>query len=132
MAAGITPIFVATPMEWHGRITAANTNRDGTGTLVTLATGAANGSRIDRINIVAIVTTTAGMIRFFLDDATNVRAWKEIAVTAITPSASVAAFSNEIVRTDTQPLIILPPNWILKVGTHNAESFDVHASGGNY
>lgn len=122
-----SPAFISTPNIGMARISTANTNRDGTGTLGTLVTGATNGTRIDRIVATAISTTTAGMLRFFLYDATNTRLVYELAVTAIMPSGTVVAWTGEWVRTDGLPIIIVPSGWILKVGTNNAESFDVVA-----
>lgn len=125
---GDKPVFIASPKSWLAQISAANTNRDGTGTLVDVLTVAAvAGARIDSIVVQAIGTTTAGMVRLFLFDGTNTRLWRELAVAAIVPSGTVAAFR------DTIPLgegLILPTGWKLKAGTHNAETFNIVASGG--
>jgi hypothetical protein len=129
MAANTTPIFTITPKVGMVQVSVANTNRDGTGTLGTVITGATNGTRINRIDIVAIVTTTAGMVRLFISDGTNHRLWKEVPVTAITPSATVAAFSGSVVPTE--PLI-LPSGYSLRASTHNAETFNVIAHAGDY
>lgn len=126
------PVFIATPKSWLGLVSAANTNRDGTGTLVSLVTGAALGTRIDQIRVTALATTTAGMVRFFVYDGTNTRPWMELAVDAITVSASDEAFTGELVRLDTLPLLVLPVGWILKASTHNAESFGIAVGGGDY
>lgn len=130
MAAGISAVFVASPLSWLGHLSAANTARDGTGTLVTIATGGTNGSRIDRINVRASVTTTAGMVRFFIDTGSAIRLIHEIPVTAITPSGTVEAWSAEWVRDDNQPLVLLPSGWMLKASTHNAEAIEILACGG--
>lgn len=132
MAAGTQPIFIATPKHWQAVVSVANALRDGTGTVVTLATGGANGSRIDRIEMRAIVATTAGMVRLFVDDLTNKRAWKEVLVAAITPSATLDAWSGELVRADGQPLLLLPSGWLLIAATEKAEAIHLHASGGDY
>lgn len=132
MAANTTPIFTITPQVGRVRIATANAARDGTGTLGAVITGGTNGTRIDRIVITATATTTAGMIRLFIDDGSNVRAWKEVVVTAITVGAAVAAFTATISSPDSQPLLVLPSTYILKAGTHNAESFDVTCSAGDY
>ena|ERR1051326_6938990 len=109
------------------QISAANTNRDGTGTMSTLWTAGANGAQINRIEIQAIVTTTAGMIRFFIYDGAATRLWKEVLVTAVTPSGSVAAFSDSV---DPSPPLTLAPNEVLKVATNNAETFNVRVTNG--
>src|SRR5262249_51330848 len=117
-----TPQFIGAPKIWAASLSTANTNRDGTGTLVTLATGAAApGSRIDRVRIQAAATPTAGVIRLFVDDGTTKRLIKERLVSAITPSTTVAAFEDEWTLDDG---INLPnASWSLKASTHNAENF---------
>jgi len=114
------------------RIATANTSRIGAGTLADLVTGDDNGTRVDRIVITATATTTAGMVRLFIDDGTDIRAFKEAAVTAVTPSASLAAFTAEVVRTDGLPVVNLPAGYKLRASTHNAESFDIVCLGGSY
>ncbi len=132
MAYTYRPIFIAVPKAWNVSIATANANRDGTGTVGTLVTAGSNGSRIDKITITAIVTTTAGMIRFFVHDGTNFRAFKEVLVTAITPSATVAAFTSEITRSDDLPIVVLQTGWSLRVATEKAETFHVVAEGGDF
>ena len=60
------PSYAATPRAAFAATSTANANRDGTGTLATLITGAASGTRVDDIKFQYTVTTTAGMIRIFL------------------------------------------------------------------
>ncbi len=130
-----TPVFSQTPKLAVGQVSAANTNRDGTGTLVTLLTAGANGARVERITIEAAVTTTAGMVRFFVsvDGGTTKRLWREVPVTAITPSATVAAFTSSInTALYTLPLLLLPASAILYASTHNAEAMNVFAEYGDF
>ncbi len=134
-----TPAFANTPNLGTDlnacRISAANTNRDGTGTVYSLVTGGANGTRVDRVTITAISSTTTGMIRFYLKDnagSPHTRLVKEILVNAITPSGVLQAFAYEWCRnglngqpSDGQPVALVPNGWQLLVSTNNAESFDV-------
>ena len=129
MSVNTVPRFVEQPQTKQGQVSAANTNRDGTGSLVSIWTGTTNGSKVDLIIIRATVTTTAGMVRLFLDDTSNVRLIKEIPVSAITPSATVEAFTAEYSPTKA---IIIPSGWILKASTHNAEAINIFAIGGDY
>jgi hypothetical protein len=109
-------------------IATANANRNGTGTLGTLKTGAADGTRCDFCVVKAIVTTTAGMIRFYIDDgAGNIFLWDELIVTAITASGTVAAFRGVI-----QLGFMLPVGYILKISTENAETFRCFVHGADY
>lgn len=116
-----TPAFAATPRAAVAQVSTANTNRDGTGTIATVFTAGSSGSRIDDIEVTAIVTTTAGVVRIFIHDGSNARLFREILVSAITPSTSVAVFSARI----TDLGLILPSGYSLRASTHNAEAFNV-------
>jgi hypothetical protein len=125
-----TPNLAATPRCGFVQIATANTARDGTGTLGTVITAGASGSRIDAIHIKAQGTTTAGMVRFYINDGTNTRFWREVPVPALTPSASLTAFYAAI-DLALQPLI-LPAGYSLKASTNNAEVFNLFAMGGDF
>lgn len=125
-----TPVFASTPRCAIGQVSAANTNRDGTGTIATIATAGASGTRFDQIHIKAQATSTAGMVRLYIHDGTNARLWKEIPVTAVTASASAPAWAAKLLLTH-DPLI-LPSGYSLRGSTHNAETFNIEALGGDF
>jgi hypothetical protein len=114
--------YAATPRTAVGQVTTANTNRNGTGTIATIFTGGASGSRIDDISIVATGTTTAGVVRLFLNDGTTSYLWQEILVTAITPSTTVQVFSFTLLN---QALILASSSWSLRASTNNSETFNI-------
>jgi hypothetical protein len=120
------PVFAVTPRIAAVNIATANTNRDGTGTVATLITGAATGTRIAEIIIQAKANTTAGMVRVFLYDGTTYFSFDEISVAAATVSASV---KGTRVSTTYNNLILPNASWSVRVSTHNAESIDVTALG---
>jgi len=122
-----TPAFTATPRISSARISTANTNLDGTGTVAALFAAGASGSIIERIFAKAGATTTAGMLRFFIHNGSAYRLWKEIAVSAITPAANTKSWENS----ETVDLK-LPAGHTLYVATEKAESFDVIAEGGDF
>lgn len=127
------PIFVQTPkVLGMAQISTANTGRDGSGTLGTVFTGSANGDTVDHIDIVATGTTTAGVVRLFISDGTNIRLWKEILVSAITPSATVQVFSSNVDCSLPSNALFIQSTWLLRCSTHNAETFNVIAHGGSY
>lgn len=99
----------------------ANTNRDGTGTIADVITGAANGTRIDDISIVATGTTTSGMVRLYVSDGTNTRLWREIPVNSNTPSASNMTWAYYL----TDLALVLKSGWKLRASTHNGETFHI-------
>lgn len=130
-----TPQYASTPRFDSDLISAANTNRDGTGTIVTIFTAGSSGSRIDRITIKATGTTTAGMVRFFIHDGTTYHLFREISISAITASGTVATFSAAMSSNNAQDIgylpLTLPTGHSLRASTHNAESFNVLVYGGD-
>jgi hypothetical protein len=140
----VQPAYAAVPLGYGPvNFATANTNRDGTGTIAQIAVGRGPGTRIERVRIHSTVTTTAGMIRFFVKgngltlnaDGTiasfSVPTWRlvfELPVTAITVSASVAGFDGEWAPTNGLTLAAYEQ---LGVSTHNAETFNALALGGH-
>jgi len=122
------PAFATVPRIGSAQVSAANTNRDGTGTLVTVITGVAAGTRIAEVVVEATVTTTAGMVRLYLssDSGTTNRLFDEVAIAAATPSASVKTTRVSTVYTN---LILPSASWQLRASTHNAEAMNVIALG---
>ena len=114
--------FVATPKNGVAQVSTANTARDGTGTLATVYTAGANGSRIDSLVVQATATTTAGMIRLFISDGSNNRLVKELPVVAVTPSGTIPAWNAEV-RFDGG--LVLQATWTLQASTNNAETFNI-------
>jgi len=120
------PAFAVAPRIGSVNVATANTNRDGSGTVATLITGAATGTRIAEIVVQARVTTTAGMVRIYLYDGSSYRFFDEVAIAAATVSASV---KGTRVSTSYNNLVLPSASWSLVVSTHNAESMDVTALG---
>jgi hypothetical protein len=116
--------YAATSRAAVAQVTAANTARDGTGTIVTVMAGASTGSRVDDIRIQATGTVTAGVVRLFLslDNGTTNRLLREILVTATTPSTTVEAWSASLTNLG----ILLPSTTaLLRASTNNAETFNI-------
>jgi hypothetical protein len=113
--------YAATPRSAVGQVSTANANRDGTGTIVSIFSAGANGSRVDDIWIVATGTVTAGVVRLYLNDGTNTRLWQEIMVTATTPSTTVQTFNTALFN----QALILPNGWSLQASTNNANTFNI-------
>lgn len=126
--------YAATPKCGVGQVSDANTNRNGTGTIATIFTAGANGSRIDAIDIKAVGTTTAGMIRLFIHDGTNARLLTEVPVLALTPSATLPSWEAQLnTNSMSQVLpIILPTGYSLRASTEKAETFNLLAFGGDF
>ncbi len=116
----------------YGTIDTANSNLDGTGTIINVITAASSGSGskgtlIQSILIKAQVSTTAGMIRLFIYDGTNTKLLTEVQVPAITKSGTANSFSARIDFGGRD--FALKAGWSLKASTENAERFNVFAEG---
>lgn len=125
-----TPNFTSTSRLATASVSAANTNRDGTGTIVTVLTGVAAGTKVFEVDVQMTVTSTAGMVRLFLSSDTGAT-WKlfdEVAIAAATVSASV---KGTRVATQYTNLILPSASWVLGAATHNAEASVVTALGGD-
>ena len=66
MALSNNPVFVQAPKAASVKVTAANTNLDGTGTVATLLTAGADGSLVTSLKAMCQATVTATACRLFL------------------------------------------------------------------
>lgn len=130
------PTFSTTPIIGMAVISTANTVRDGTGAMGIIATGGANGTKVERVKYKAQGITVAGMIRLFIgDDAgtPNIRMIDELDVAAVAaPSATIKTAEGEKYYAD----LVLPSGYTLRAATHNGgtpptETFNVFALGGS-
>ena len=129
--AGTTPIFVATPKSPAVRISTANTNRDGsTGTYGTVFTAGSNGSFFPGARVTAEGNTTAGAVRFFVQDggSGNLEMKKEI----IVPAVTFAAGTTPVFEAEWYPPagIMLSASSVVKASTHIGETFAASLEGG--
>jgi len=96
--------YTTTPIVEYAQIATANTARDGTGTTALIASGPSTaqgsgiGKRIAKVFIKSTVTTTAGMIRFFisLDGGTTKRLITEVPVYATSVGSSSVGFETTV------------------------------------
>ena len=129
MAANKQPIFALLPVVGMVKISTANANRDGTGTLGTVLTGATgSGTKVTSITIKAEASTTAGMIRLYINNTSTTHLIFEQTIPAITASATVAAAYYSLPFFD----MVIPSGYILYASTEKAESFSIIAFGGKY
>ena len=123
------PQFTVIPKVGIASISTLNAGRDGSGTLGTVFTAGASGSRIDKAIIKATVTTTAGMVRLFIHDGASAKLLTEIPVTAITVAANTPAFETVI---DFLGGLVLPTGYSLRAAAEKAEIFNILAFGGDF
>lgn len=134
-----SPQYTDRPISAVAVLSAANTNRDGTtGTYVTAYTFAAaaaggKGGRIDTLTINATATTTAGVVRMFINNSLV----REFLVTAVTPSTTVKVWMIPTTEgADANGRLALgitcAPGDVVKFSTNNAEAFQVRVEGGEF
>ena len=139
MPANTAPIFTITPNASTSTIAAANTARDGSGTLVTAFTAGTNGSRLDFITFTSSQATagasSARVQRVFLTDASgsNPRLISEVVLSAVTASTTAIGATSTITFTNG---LILKSGQIVKVSqsiyASAADNTDVLARGGDF
>ena len=139
MPANTTPIFTLTPKAATARIAAANTARDGSGTLVSLFTAGSNGSRVDFITFTSSQVTAAASAarvqRVYLTDESglNPRLISEIAMSAVTASNTAIGATATITFTNG---LIINAGQIISVSQSvygsAADATDVLLRGGNF
>ena len=133
------PIFVGTPRTEIAEITAANTARDGSGTLVTLFTAGTSGSRVDFVTFNSAQATPAassamvGRVFITNTSGTNPVLLSEIALPTITASNTVIGqtqtifYSNGLLLDAGQQLKVT-----ISVYAGVQDKFQVIARGGDY
>lgn len=142
MAANTNPIYSRQgDIQWS-TISAANTAKDGTGTVVTIFTAdAAEGGRVERIRFRALGTNVVTVARIFINNgstnatATNNTLYAEVTLPATTLTEVAAQNPIDIPNAIDGGLpIVLPPGYKLNVtlGTAVSAGFAVSAIGGKY
>lgn len=137
MAANTAPIFPLIPnIGFSPNITAANTAKDGTGTVNLVFTAdAVDGSRLEKLRVRPRGTNVASVLRVFLNNggdpttASNNMLYDELSLPATT-NTEVASIAGLEVPMN----MSLPPGWRVYVtlGTAVAGGYAVTAVGGDY
>lgn len=108
-----------------GKLSVANPNLNGTGTIVSLIQASTVGSgwlgeKIAKIHLKATGSTTPGMLRLYIQDAgSTTKLFSEIPVPASTPTAISTSFERVI----TYQNFYLQTGFKIMGSTQNAESF---------
>lgn len=136
MAAGTSPIFVATPRS-TGLTTGVNANTalDGTGTVVTVFTAGANGSKVEDIILTHLGTNVATALRIFVNNgATNATATNNWLIHEETMAANTLSQVAASVPVYIRANFILPAGYKLNVtiGTAIASGVMIVCQGGDY
>ena len=123
-----TPNFAATPKYGGVSISTADTSRTAPTNVGTVFTAGSSGSRIDEVTITAAGSTTANVVRLFVFTGSVYYLLQEVLVPVITASASQDSFSTTL----TFNSFVLPSGHSLRATTNNAETYHVHAFGGDF
>lgn len=137
MPANVNPIFTAiADIQWSAPLSAANTARDGSGTVATVFTAdATNGGYLTKLVARSLGTNVATVLRVFLNNgasnaaAANNSLFAEMTLPATTLSEVAALPSYEL------PLnIALPPGYriLCTIGTAVAAGYSLTVAGGKY
>lgn len=135
MPANTSPIFPLTPNLAWATVTTANTAKDGTGTVATVYTAGANGSRVDYLKVRALGTNVATVIRVFINNgSTNATAANNTLIVDQTIAATTNSETAQLVDNIIQLDLSLPAGYKINVtiGTTVAAGLQVTAVGGDY
>lgn len=136
MAANVSPIFVLAPKNNYASTgTSANTNFDGTGTVVTLLTAGSEGHKITKIRMWHMGTNIATVVRFFVNNgSTNATAANNALVYEYTMAANTASQVAASVPVEIAIDLPLQATYKLNVtiGTAIASGIMVSLEGGTY
>lgn len=126
-----SPAFIGTPRIGITTVSTANTAIDGTGTITTLITGAATGTRVLEVDTQCAATSAAALVNLFLstDGGTTWHLFDQITITAATSSATVKANRNLATYAN---LILPDANARLGCTTTISQATKVVALGGDF
>lgn len=131
------PIFPLTPnVGWQGSVATANTTKDGTsGTLYSVFTAGANGSRIDYLKVRAKGTNVATVMRVFINNGltTGTAANNSLFMERTIASTSISE-TSELTDVFIPLDISLPAGYTIFVTIGTAVSAGLHVTcvGGDY
>lgn len=92
-----TPNFTATPRVGIGAVSTANTNRDGSGTIVDILTGASGGTKISEVVIKATANPADSTVTLFIYDGSTAWVFDEVDLgDPAAASATVASYRTSV------------------------------------
>lgn len=128
-----SPAFTATPRIGVGSVSTANSNRDGTGTIVDIITGVAAGTKINEVIIKSTGDPADCIVTLFLNDGTTNWLYDEIDLgNPAAGSTTVTAFRTNVLYDN---LILPNSSWKLRAAVTVAPTsgvLNVIALGGDF
>ena len=136
MPANNNPIFTAIPEIQWGNLAAANTAKDGTGTVATIFTAdATNGGYVEKIIVRPLAAVVATVVRIFVNNgATNATATNNSLIAEFTLPATTNSEVAAIAGIEVPIRFALPPGYKLNatLGTWSTGSVQFTTIGGDY
>jgi hypothetical protein len=136
MTANTAPIFSkAARVQWAANITAANTAKDGTGTISTVFTAGAEGSFLQKLVVRPKGTNVASVLRVFLNNGlTNATENNNVLIAEQGLTATTLSEIAAIAGYDVPINLPIPAGYTVFVtlGTAVAAGYAVAAFGGDY
>jgi hypothetical protein len=125
------PAFAATAKAWSGLPVTADTSLTAPTNAATILTAGASGSKVDEIIVQGVGTTVAGVVNIFLHDGTTYHLVDQFVITAVTSSATAAAYRQSKQYTNLE----MPTGWSLRASqtiAGNASILKVSCLGGDF
>lgn len=107
-----TPTFPSVARIGVASVSTANTNRDGTGTIVTILTGVAAGTRVNRIVAKATGDPADSILTIFLHDGSNFWLFDEMDMG--NPSAASTTTEGARFERTYSDLVLPDANWSVR------------------
>ena len=125
------PNFATTPREGVVSVSTANTARDGTGTIATVLTAGASGTKIDEITLAATADPADSTVTLFIHDGTTAQYFDEIDLgdpaagsATLAPYRSTKAYANLVLPTGFSlraAITVALTSGVMKVHAHGAD-----------
>lgn len=144
MAANVQPIYPKSPNVSWATISAANTAKDGSGTVQTGFTAGLNGSRVDTIKIKPLGANVQTVLRLFINNGStnstpaNNTLFKEILLpaTTLTETDAMTTSAASTIQFDgvNHELLALPAGYKINavLGTAVAAGYQITVIGGDF
>lgn len=127
-----TPQFASVIHNEAASVSTANTGRDGTGTIATIFTAGASGSKIEEIVVKSDANPADSTVVFYLYDGSAYHVWDEWDIgDAAAGSTTVASYRES----RTYENLLLETGWSLRASVTVAPTagvLKVHAFGGDF
>lgn len=125
-----SPSFISTPIIASATLSASNTNINGSGTITTVATGAATGTRILEIVVQCAQTSSSALVNLFIttDSGSTWRLFDQISVNPAIVSGTDKAFRSSVSYSN---LVLRDSTYSIGATTTVAQNTNVIAFGGN-